>query len=126
MMEYRIPEVLCAYFNHGGLGTRFVPETWREEGASLWLASGGSVKSYVDGSKVVSVPFEIRVRCDGRSVGDRMRALDLFIAISQLLAHEPPEEYEITVTSMPSKSAIYENGEEEYRGSYVMRYKQDR
>lgn len=126
MIEYRIPQTLCEYFNRAGLGMRFVPETWRDDCASLWMTSGGSEKTYVDGSKVISLPFEVRIRCDGRSVGARMRAMDMYVQIANQLAFRPPEEYEIAVTSPPFKSAIYENGDEEYRGSYVMRYQKEK
>jgi len=125
MDENRIPEFLCAYFNDGGLGVKFVPETWRENAASLWLTGGGGPeKTYVDGSGIMAVPFEVRVRCVGRSIGDRLDVIALFGAIAERIRTCPAgEDCRISVTSGASKSAIYDNGEEEYRGAYVLRYR---
>lgn len=124
MDENRIPEFLCGFFNDGDLGVTFVPEAWRDGCASLRLAGGGSEKSYVDGSKIVSVPFEVRIRCDGRTIGDRLAVIALYGSISGLIDNASPgNDWEISVTSGASKSAIYDSGEEEYRGAYVLRYK---
>jgi len=119
MDENRIPEFLCGYLSAGIPGVTFVPETWREGCASLWITGGGVEKTYVDGSRIMAVPFEIRIRCDGRTVGDRLDAAAFFAAVSDYI---DTGNGDITVTSGASKSAIYDNGEEEYRASYVLRY----
>ena len=125
MDENRIPEALCAYFNEGDMGIVLVPETWREDCGSLWLTGGGGVeKAYVDETKIIGVPFEIRVRCRGRSVGDRLDVIALFGRISERIRCCPMgEDCRISVSSGASKSAIYDNGEEEYRGAYVLKYR---
>ncbi len=123
MDENRIPEFLCGYFNAGGLGMIFVPETWRESCASLWITGGGTEKTYVDGSRIMAVPFEIRIRCDGRTIADRLEAVSFFAAVSRYIDGGSAD---ITVTSGASKSAVYDNGEEEYRGAYVLRYYQSK
>lgn len=119
MDENRIPEFLCGYFNDMQTGTTFVPETWREGCASLWITGGGTEKTYVDGSRIMAVPFEIRIRCVGRTVGDRLEATAFFGALNRYIENGGAD---ITVTSGAYKSAVYDNGEEEYRGSYVLRY----
>ena len=119
MDESRIPEFLCGYFNDGDLGMTFVPETWREGCASLWITGGGTEKVYVDGSRIMALPFEIRIRCGGRTIGDRLEATAFFAGLKNYIEGG---EAEITVTSGAYKSAIYDNGEEEYRGAYVLRY----
>ena len=119
MDENRIPEFLCEYFNDSDPGAEIVPETWREGCASLWLTGGGTEKTYVDCSKIAAIPFEIRIRCRGRTVSDRLEALSFFTVIGGIIASGQAD---ITVTSGASKSAIYENGEEEYRASYMLRY----
>lgn len=125
--ENRIPEYLCGYFNHGNFGVTFVPETWRENAAALWLTGGGGMeKSYVDGSGIMAVPFEVRVRCVGRSIGDRLDVIALFGSMAEYVRTCPMgEEQRIAVTSGASKSAVYENGEEEYRAAYVFRYRKN-
>lgn len=121
MDENRIPEFLCGYFNAGNPGLTLVPETWRENCASLWITGGGAEKNYVDGSRLMALPFEIRIRCPGRTVNDRLDAVAFFTGIGRIIDRGDAD---ITVTSGASKSAIYENGEEEYRASYVLRYYQ--
>lgn len=119
MDENRIPEFLCGYLNAGDPGVPLIPETWREDCASLWITGGSTEKTYVDGSGIEAVPFEIRIRCRGRTVNDRLDAVAFFTGISEIIA---AGQEDITVTSGASKSAVYENGEEEYRASYVLRY----
>jgi len=121
MDENRIPEFLCSYFNAGEPGISLVPETWREGCASLWITGGSTARTYVDGSKIAALPFEIRIRCRGRTVNDRLEAVAFFTEIRKIIDAGWAD---ITVTSGASKSAIYENGEEEYRASYVLKYYQ--
>lgn len=123
MDENRIPEFLCDLIGGGNPGVPIVPETWRESAASLWLTGGGIEKTYVDGSCLMAVPFEIRLRCHGRTVDDRLDALTFFSTVGNIIASsQTSSRADIRVLSGASKSAIYENGEEEYRASYVLRY----
>ena len=119
MDENRIPEFLCGYFNAGHPGAELVPETWRDGCASLWLTGGGADTVYVDGSRRMAIPFEIRIRCHGRTVNDRLDAIAFFTNLGTIIASGQAD---IAVTSGAYKSAVYENGEEEYRASYVLKY----
>lgn len=130
MNEIRIPVLLCEYLNampsRGGIG--FVPEVWREGEAAVWLTGGVSaVREYVDGSAVMSVPFEIRVRCGCSSVAERLDAIAFFSLIENYVRSVPvttegEEIGKVTSTGGTFKSAIYENGDEEYRAAYTFRY----
>lgn len=130
MNEIRIPVLLCEYLNampsRGDIG--FVPEVWREGEAAVWLTGGVSaVREYVDGSAVMSVPFEIRVRCGCSSVAERLDAIAFFSLIENYVRSVPvttdgEEVGKVLSTGGTFKSAIYENGDEEYRAAYTFRY----
>lgn len=131
MDEIKIPELICQYLNGMGGDIPFVPEAWREGAAAVWLTGGGErIREYVDGSSVVGVPFDIRVRCVGRSVGDRLDAVGFFRAVAEYMRRTPMTELtdnslpdaRIEVVSGASKSAVFENGEEEYRAAYRLRW----
>lgn len=130
MDQYTIPVLLCEYLNdmdpEGDIS--FVPETWREGAASLMLAGGvTAVREYVDGSSVVSVPFEVRLRCGHTSIKERLDAVDFFSKIDAYVAEVPvsssgTEIGRVSPVGGTFKSAVYENGEEEYRSSFTFRY----
>ena len=127
MEELKIPEALCAYLNASGVA-EFVPEVWREGAASVRLTGGvGAQSIYVDGSRLMSVPFEVRLRCPGRAIADRLTAVEIFRRLGSYVRTTPMpigngQFAEIRETGGASKSAVYENGEEEYRCGYVMRF----
>lgn len=122
MDEIKIPELICGYLNGMGGSVEFVPEAWREGSAAVWLSGGAErLREYVDGSAVVGIPFEIRVRCAGRSVADRLDAVQFFADIAEYIKSKPITKLDgakIEAMSGAAKSAVYENGEEEYRASY--------
>ncbi|MBQ2544724.1 MAG: hypothetical protein II557_00405 [Clostridia bacterium] len=111
----------------------FVPEAWREGAATVRLTgSMTAARTYVDGSRRLAVPFEVRVRCRGRAVSDRLGAVDFYRQLGRyvrthLMPVIPPADGagawirgEVTETGGPAKSAVYENGDEEYRAAYVL------
>ncbi|MCR4905706.1 MAG: hypothetical protein K6A33_06455 [Clostridiales bacterium] len=111
----------------------FVPETWREGAAVVRLTgSMTAARTYVDGSRRLAVPFEVRVRCHGRAVSDRLGAVEFYRTLgwfvrTHLMPVFPPRDPsgewimgEITEAGGPAKSAVYENGDEEYRAAYVL------
>lgn len=122
MDEIKIPELICGYLNSMGGEIPFVPESWREGSAAVWLTGGAKrIREYVDGSAVEAVPFEIRVRCAGKSVSDRLDAVQFFAEIAAYIKSVPmadTDNTKIEATGGAYKSAIYENGEEEYRAAY--------
>ena len=130
MDDIRIPVLLCEYLN--GMPTRgsvdFVPEVWREGEAAVWLTGGVAAdREYIDGSAVMSVPFEIRLRCGCSSVAERLDAIAFFSAVEDYALSVPVtvsgEEYGRVIPKGGTfKSAIYENGDEEYRAAYSFRY----
>ncbi len=125
MAEWNVPQKLCGYLN-GAAAVEILPETWREGCAALWLTGGGSHRrEYVDGSAMVEIPFEIRIRCEGNAAADRLRALDFFASLGDYIGRVSlMEEAEETVamTSCASKSAVFEDGSEEYRASFAYRF----
>lgn len=127
-----LPAAIAAFLTDSGAG-EFVPETWRAGAASVRLTGGVSAaRTYVDGSVRLAVPFEVRIRCPGRTVADRLEAAAFFSTLgayvrSHRMPLVPPDENrdewipaEAAQTGGPSKSAVYENGEEEYRASYLL------
>lgn len=128
MDEYSIPVLLCEYLNSMEEDTPFVPETWREGAATVMLSGGDSaVREYVDGSSVVSVPFEVHLRCSHTSIKCRLDAVEFFSRIASFVRETPVvldgvALGEVSAVGGTFKSAVYENGEEEYRASYSFRY----
>ncbi len=117
-----LPEFLCDYFTEHGIPV--VPEAWRDGYGSLWLTGSLSVvREYVDGGRVIDVPFEIRLRIRGDSVRSRLDALEYFAELGEAVKACPRgEAYSLRILSGASKSAIFESGEEEYRGSFAIRF----
>ena len=130
MDEIRIPVLLCEYLNEmtarGDIS--FVPEVWREGEASVWLTGGVSAsREYIDGSAVMSVPFEIRLRCGCSSVAERLDAIAFFSSVedyarSTPVMHDGGEYGRVIPSGGTFKSAIYPSGDEEYRAAYSFRY----
>ncbi len=118
--ETNFTEVIAGIL--AGLGVNVVPESWRDGVGSLWLSGAlNLVKEYVDGSGVIDVPFEIRVRVPGRAVSDRLRAAEYFRCAAAAMRDYSGGECEFRIVSGAVKSAVYESGEEEYRAAYVFR-----
>ncbi len=130
MNEIRIPVLLCEHLNRmperGEIS--FVPEVWREGEASVWLTGASSPSSeYIDGSGIMAVGFEIRLRCSNESIGRRLDAIAFFSAIEDYVRTYPVTSEgkaigEIIPSGGSFKSAVYENGDEEYRAAYSFRY----
>lgn len=131
MEEDRIPALVCGFLNQIVTAEDpiegFLPETWRDGWAALWMVGGPDViRDYVDGSQVIGLTFDIRVRCIGRDVGDRLDVLGFYKKIADHVRKNkfPLEGHDcrIVVKTNASKSAVFDSGEEEYRASYVLRY----
>lgn len=129
--EEKIPIIICGFLDpiaaDGDVVNGFLLEAWREGFASVSMSGGREIiRRYVDGSQIVGLPFEIRVRCGGESVGNRIDVLEFFRKIADFVGENDVEadccEGRITVKTSPSKSAVFESGEEEYRAAYVFRY----
>ena len=128
MDEYSYPVLLCEYLNNMDTDTVFVPETWRGGAACVMLSGGEDTeREYIDGSARIKVPFEIRLRCSHKSVRERLDAVDFFTAVNAYVRDNPVPldggEYgRVSPVGGTFKSAIYENGEEEYRAAYSFGY----
>lgn len=130
MEEIRIPVLLCDFLNRmperGDIS--FVPEVWREGDAAVWLTGAASAaREYIDGSCVMTVGFEIRLRCSKESVAKRLDAIDFFSSVERYVLANPVTSGGSEIGSIvPSggsfKSAVYENGDEEYRAAYSFGY----
>ena len=131
MTDEKIPSLICKFFDEmcesGDVVQGFVPEAWRDGYASLRMTGGpDTVRSYIDGSGVITLTFEVRIRCEGESVGDRLDVLDFYKKIADYVRGNSltvgGREGKIIVRSNASKSAVFSSGEEEYRAVYVLRY----
>ena len=80
---------LAAYLTGSG-AEEFVPEMWRDGCGAVFISGRAeTVCTYVDGSAVVRLPIEVRVRCDALGEGDRIRTLQIFDKITQYAEHTP-------------------------------------
>ncbi len=129
MEDFKIPEIICRYLS-GMEGKTFIPEVWRD-GCAMVSQSGGEnvIRSYVNGGEIIAVPFEVSLRCDGQSIGDRLSAIDFFREIAEYIKAAPCTfvsedicDLSVEAQSVASKSAIYEDGTEEYRAAYILKY----
>ena len=130
-METSLSEALCLYLSAAGAG-KCVPETAREGAATVRLTGSVSSESvYVDGSRRVSVPFEIRVRAAGRDIASSLAGLGAFDAIGAYIRSHPlrlPDgrQAEVRAASGAYRSAVYEDGSEEYRAAYRLIFFEER
>lgn len=125
MNEIKIPETLCSYF--GEHGVTVSPEAWRDSGdgksSALFLSGGrNTVSEYIDGTRVVDVSFEIRLRTRASSLKDRLDAIEFFRKVDEAVKAKNDGEFTLRLISGGAKSAIFDSGEEEYRASYAVRY----
>ncbi len=111
-----LSETLCRFFGEAG-GLPCVPETWRNGAACLRLTgSAYPVREYVDGSAVNAVPFEVRLRCEGGDVSQKLAVLAWFDGLADYVKnHAPADGIRVRTASGASKSAVYDDGSEEYR-----------
>ncbi len=128
MNEKLIPEIICDYLSGIG-GVAFVPEAWRDGCAAVFLSGGERYRKYIDGSATVSVPFEVRIRAAGRSLEDRLSAVRLFANIDRHIDaadvscdYDGITEIYIKAAGGVRRSAVYENGSEEYTAPYMLSY----
>ncbi len=129
--EEKIPSLVCGFLNRiisdGDPVKGFLPEAWRDGWAAVRMVGGPDViRDYVDGSQVIGLTFDIRVRCVGQDVGDRLDVLGFYKKIADHVRRNvfpiDGRECRIIVKANASKSAVFDSGEEEYRASYVLRY----
>lgn len=125
MNAIKIPEAICSYFGEHGIALS--PEVWRETGdgkASALFLSGGrnTVSEYIDGTRVIDVGFEIRLRTRAASLRDRLDAIEFYRRIDEAVRAKNDGEFTLRILSGGTKSAIFDSGEEEYRASYAIRY----
>ena len=131
---------ICDHINAwDGAPCRFLPES-REGGlaglpagkdlpAGAVTALSGPVKlrAYVDGSFIGEIPFAVYLRT-ASTPGDGLEALEWFAALTRYLGTFAPSPdthrvYECCrPTALPAKSSVEEDGTEEYRASFTVRY----
>lgn len=126
---YETERRLCDYL--GGIGCVFLPETWRDGAACVSMTGGQSInRAYVDGSYRTRIPFDVRirkVRC-ANSVSDKLEIAAFFARLTDYIADTPfPDDGWRVLPSAGkpkscaySKSAVYDDGTEEYRAGYVL------
>ncbi len=120
---------LCEYL--GGSGTVFLPETERDGTASVSFTGGGELlRTYVDGSYLMAIPFDVRIRRRRASndVSAKLDACRYFERLNEYVGSSPMGEgLEVLPTlgrafgGTYSKSAIYEDGTEEFRAGYILK-----
>lgn len=128
---YAMEKILCDYLS--GCGEVFLPETWRDGAVCVSLTGGQDVyRTYVDGSYLAGIPFDVRIRkpkC-ADNVADKLDAAAFYAALAEYI-HDTPmpvEGWRVLPSSGKSfggaysKSAVYDDGTEEYRAGYLLKF----
>ncbi len=128
---YAMEKILCDYLS--GCGEVFLPETWRDGAVCVSLTGGQDVyRTYVDGSYLAGIPFDVRIRkpkC-ADNVADKLDAAAFYAALAEYI-HSTPMPVEgwrvLPSSGKPfggaySKSAVYDDGTEEYRAGYLLKF----
>ena len=130
MTKIKLPEDIISFF--GKRGISLTAEAWRspgEENSAVKQAvlsldgSKNTVREYIDGSKIIEAGFEVRLRVRADSLKDRLDAAEFFRKVSSAVSDKTNEKFTLSESSGMTKSAIYENGDEEFRASYKIKYK---
>lgn len=124
MNENNILESLCGYLNGAGAGT-FMPEVWREGSFAIFLGNKADwYKKYVNGDGIMSVEFDVAMRCPGNASGDRIDVLKKFARLASYVGVTPfpVPNCEVLFTSGAEKSKVLKDGSEEYRAKCCFRY----
>ncbi len=128
---YAMEKILCDYLS--GCGTVFLPETWRDGAVCVSLTGGQDVyRTYVDGSYLAGIPFDVRIRkpkC-ADNVADKLDAAAFYAALAEYI-HDTPMPVEgwrvLPSSGKPfggayAKSAVYDDGTEEFRAGYLLEF----
>ena len=129
MTKIKLPEDIISFFGERGIS--LTAEAWRSPGensavkqAVLSLdGSRNTLREYIDGSKIIEAGFEVRLRVRADSLKDRLDAAEFFRKVSLAVSDNAGESFTLSESSGMTKSAIYENGDEEFRASYKIKYK---
>ena len=128
---YSMEQILCDYLS--GCGTVFLPETWRDGAVCVSLTAEQEVyRTYVDGSYLAGIPFEVRIRCSkcADHPAEKMEAAAFFAALADYIYGTPmPVDgwHVVPASGKPFgggyvKSAVYDDGTEEYRAAYLLKF----
>ncbi len=82
------------------------------------VGTKNTVRVYIDGTSLAEYGFEVRLRVRADSVRDRLDAMSFFERVNEAVKACREDDFSLEISSGVSKSAIYENGDEEYRASY--------
>lgn len=131
MTKIKLPEDIISFF--GKRGISLTAEAWRspgEENSAVKQAvlsldgSRNTFREYIDGTKIIEAGFEVRLRVRADSLKDRLDAAEFFRKVSLAVSDNAGESFTLSESSGMTKSAIYENGDEEFRASYKIKYKE--
>ena len=131
MTKIKLPEDIISFF--GKRGISLTAEAWRspgEENSAVKQAvlsldgSRNTLREYIDGTKIIEAGFEVRLRVRADSLKDRLDAAEFFRKVSSAVSDKTNEKFTLSESSGMTKSAIYENGDEEFRASYKIKYKE--
>ena len=130
MTKIKLPEDIISFF--GKRGISLTADAWRrpgEENSAVKQAvlsldgSRNTLREYIDGSKIIEAGFEVRLRVRADSLKDRLDAAEFFRKVSLAVSDNASENFTLSESSGMTKTTIYENGDEEFRASYKITYK---
>lgn len=128
---YEMEKILCGYLN--GFGeVVFLPETWRDGAVCVSLTGGQEIfRSYVDGSYLAGIPFDIRVRLPraADNIAEKLDTAEFFAALAEYIRETPMtvDGWQVLPASGKPyggayhKSAVHDDGTEEYRAGYLLK-----
>ena len=131
MTKIKLPEDIISFF--GKRGISLTAEAWRspgEENSAVKQAvlsldgSRNTLRKDIDCTKIIEAGFEVRLRVRADSLKDRLDAAEFFRKVSSAVSDNAGESFTLSESSGMTKSAIYENGDEEFRASYKIKYKE--
>lgn len=125
---------LCEFFNsYEPRICDFLPERLGEvlpTACVSGVSGGGRIREYIDGSALWEFPFEVRIRIDGNSPADILRALSFFESFGEWIEGISPRAFgsikgAIRTVDGPVKTDAGDGGDAEFRAGYVLRYGRD-
>ena len=107
----------------------YVPETMGNvlPCAGVFLLADVRETRYVDGSVLCEVPFEVRIRIGGRNVRERLSVRENLASLGAYLRTAPLYDegiLGIAAVGGAERSAVYQNGNEEYRMCFRAKVKE--
>lgn len=130
MDETRIAHIICDWLNAAAddIGITFTPHVQRDNTACVCIRGGDvHASDYIDGSAVIFLPFDIKIKRRTDSAADVAAVMTVFGNIESRATSSSPDIGEgvpadIAVRTRAEKTKSYSDGCDEYSASYDFIY----